>query len=457
MFALLLLANLADMVPMRWISPDPASLELIKGTPVNCLLLESNQWSSALIVTARAAGHTTLGVIRPVGDPEQEWKRAFALKLDGVVLEGAFEPALAATLEASIRDAGKAFIELPARVHMRFRNGRGVLGTFQGVWPGIRVEESGSTKAAPSGAPWIDTNIGFLRFARAQVNRRPVWIGNRAPSGQVIPGERYGKVYADAALAGARWILDLDAAFSKGLLAREQTAVAEWKSVMAIVRHFETFEWRTAQPAGLMALVQDVDSGALFSGGLLDMISVKHVPVRPVSKSQLAVGDAISLSKLAVNVDPASLTDEEKDLLRRYTSGGGTLLNGPPGWKFPAADSTRITLGEADVKVLDDIWKEVNTMTGRRNLGVRLFNVSSMLSSFDRTLSGDKIVIHLVNYSGYPVESVTVHALGKFSKAELHAPGKEPAALAVYDVEEATGVDIDKVDALATLVLTVKR
>jgi hypothetical protein len=158
-------------------------------------------------------------------------------------------------------------------------------------------------------------------------------------------------------------------------------------------------------------------------------------------------------AKLAVNVDPSSLKEEQKQALRAWTRGGGTLLSGPVTWKFPAPQAGQITLSDADVKTLDDIWKEMNTMTGRRNLGVRLFNVSSMLSNFTGSSDGKENVLQLVNYSGFPVENVTVHVLGKFKSARLLAPGLAPKNVEVYEVEEGTGIDVDSVNVAATLLM----
>ena len=46
-------------------------------------------------------------------------------------------------------------------------------------------------------------------------------------------------------------------------------------------------------------------------------------------------------------------------------------------------------------------------------MGVRLFNVSSMLSNFLAAPGGNAAVVHLVNYSDYPVENVAMHYLGE--------------------------------------------
>ena len=95
----------------------------------------------------------------------------------------------------------------------------------------------------------------------------------------------------------------------------------------------------------------------------------------------------------------------------------------------------------------------MNSMTGRRNLGVRLFNVSSMLSNFVESDDHKQSVLQFVNYSGFPVENVTVHVLGKFKSARLLSPGSPPKTVEVYEVEEGTGVDVDSVTVAATLLL----
>lgn len=94
-------------------------------------------------------------------------------------------------------------------------------------------------------------------------------------------------------------------------------------------------------------------------------------------------------------------------------------------------------------------------MINRRNLGVRLFNVSSMLSYMQASRDGKQAVLHLVNFSGYPVENVTAHVLGKFQKAWLLTPEGGKKALAPYEVEEgpATGLDIDVVPVAAAVVM----
>jgi hypothetical protein len=335
---------------------------------------------------------------------------------------------------------------------MDLNGGAPVIGTYQGVWPGVQVEPDGSAKAAPSGAAWIDTNTGFLRFARASTSSA-VWMANQPPKGQTFAAERYIQAIGDAAMVGARWVLALDDQYSQKLLARSQKELDGFKRIGQVLSYYESHkEWRSAVPYGQLALVEDAGSGALLSGGILDMIATKHTPVRPIPRQHL---DAKSLgdSSLAVSVDPSALTPDQKDVLKAFTRAGGTLLTGPPGWKFPDLRNDQITLEKDDLKKLDEIWRELNSLTGRKNLGARLFNVSSMLSNLVELPERKQVLVQLVNYSDFPVENVTVHVLGKYRSASLYRPDGDPIPVTGYDLEEGTGFDIDRIGTVATLVL----
>jgi hypothetical protein len=128
-------------------------------------------------------------------------------------------------------------------------------------------------------------------------------------------------------------------------------------------------------------------------------------------------------------------------------------LNAPPGWKIPAPRNGQITLDKKELDQIDDIWKDINSMIGRANLGVRLFNVSGMLSSLLGDADGKRVVLQLVNYTSYPVDSITIHVLGKYSRATLYAPEQPPRRLETYATEDGIGIDIDQVTVSAAVVL----
>lgn len=449
-----MIATMADWVPARWPSGDPATLALLRDTPVNCLLIEQKVWSGPFAAQARGLGIAVLGVVYPGGKTLESIRTAKEQGLAGIVLDGDFPPADAASAREESKKLDLPVVALPLRRGLIF-DGDSIVGTSQGVWPGIRpVDEKDTAHAMPSGGPWIDTNGGFLRYARS-MHRGSFWIANLPPAKEVLPVDRYLAAIADAAILGARWVVALDADFSSRLLARDPSAVRDWNRICAYLKFYEDHkQFRALPPYAKMAVVQDASSGALLSGSVLDMIAVKHTPVRPVPGSRLTV-QSLDKASMAVNVDPDGLTAEQKEALKAFTRSGGTVLNGPPGWKMPATSKNGLTVDKDDVEKLDQIWKEMNTMMGRKNLGVRLFNVSSMLSYLQASRDGKTAVLHLVNYSGYPVESVTAHVLGSFKKAYLETPEGKRKPLEAYDVEEGvgTGVDIDIVPTVAMVIL----
>jgi hypothetical protein len=436
----------SDWVPARWPWRDAKSLELIQGSPINCLLLDT--WAADLPSAAAKRGLITLAVIVPQQDAAGAARRALAAGITGIVLEGDFPEGTAGAVKSA---AGSApVIELTSRSRMMFGNGSPILGTYQGLWPGVAVQDDGAKRAGPSGSVWIDTNTGFLRAARAWGDAT-IWIANRPPEKTIVAGTRYLQVIADAAASGARWVIALDADLAARLERRDAGAVKDFGRINAMMGYFERHpEWRRMREFGRLAIVQDTAKGGLVSGGILDMIAVKHTPVEPIPSQHLN-SEALKDATMAVNVEGEDLTEAQKQILLNFAHGGGMLLTAPSGWKDRNPGGDKITLDKAELDRLGEIWKEVNSMIGRRNLGVRLFNVSTMLSNVLASPDSNTEVVQLVNYSDFPVEDVTVHYLGNFQKALLTSPDGTEKALTPYETEDGWGVDIDRVSVCATI------
>jgi hypothetical protein len=450
--AMPLLASMAPpsaWVPARWDSTAPKSLDLLTGTPINCLLLSS--YTPEFVTGAAARGIATLAVLKPGADPADPARKAIRTGLQGIVLEGDFPAGTAARVRDSLADAHAIVVELTSRARMPLGGPDPIVGTYQGVWPGIQVLDNGAAKAAPSGSPWIDTNTGFIRSVRAW-GPASVWLGYLPPAHSVVTGERYQAAIADAEMAGARWIVALDDDFSARLERGDAAAIKNWRGMAQVLQFFEGHsEWRALRSYGKLAVVQDHDD-ALLSGGILDMIAAKHTPMRAIPGQRLTP-DALQGASMAVDVDASSLTPEQREMLKNFARAGGTVLTAPPGWKGQSAlQPGQITLDTAELERLNDIWHDVQTMTGRKNLGARLFNVSSMLSNVLSTDDGKQVVVELVNYSAYPIENVSVQVLGTFKHAQLITPEGVQKDLEVYVTDEGgTGVDIDRVSACATV------
>src|SRR5580658_7570505 len=124
--AALTIAAMPDWVPARWFSKDPATLDLVYGTPVNCLLLERANWSKDFVQAAAERGVATLAIVRSASDVQEAKGLGFT--------------ALATEDETDASSAGLPVIELAARSAMKLDSNAPILATRQGIWPGIRVD-----------------------------------------------------------------------------------------------------------------------------------------------------------------------------------------------------------------------------------------------------------------------------------------------------------------------------
>lgn len=446
----------ADLVPVRWNSTDAHSLDLVAGTAVNCLLItwksDRADAFSKFATAADAKNVAVLAVLTPGSDPIQSAHQAIAAHAAGIVLDGQFPDGSAARVRDALADRKSLVIQITPRNAMQFHSGAPILATDQGVWPGIQPEPEGAAHAGPSAAAWIDTNAGFLEAANAMAGGATIWIAVRPPEKEVFKSDRYLQAVGDAALTGSRWVVNFDPATQSAIDRGDADALKTWRSVAELLTWFQKHpEWRQMPSGGKLAIVEDPKHGALMTGGILDMIATRHTPIRVETPDHLTP-DALSGTTMALNTEPESLTPEQQRILLEWRRKGGTLLTAPTGWRDSLpADLTDAKLTDDQLKRIDDMWKDVSNMIGRRNLGVRLFNVSSMLSSFRAPDSGHPAVIQLVNYSDYPVDSVTVQLLGKYTKAHLYLPDGREKDLETYAAEEGTGVDIDSIATCAVL------
>lgn len=449
--------SLADCTPARWTSGDPATLSLLAESPINCLVVEEPAWTPEFLDSARKRGIRILASLPP-DSPEPLAQEALAAGVDALYAESLASPEAAAALNALAATAGKPFVWLPERVRMPLNvephgAARPVVGTWQGLWAGVKLGHEGEAEAAPSGPPWIDTNSGFLRFVRAITPpEQAVWIANRPPAGQHVPLSRYLQAIGDAEMAGARWVLAFPASFWSELVAGVPATFEAWQKVNALLRFYKQQRALTQlADYSSLAIVQDVSSGALVSGSVLDMVESKHIPAVVIPPGFLGKAQDRSL-KLMLNIDPQSLSEPEKEAVRGAARRGAMVINGPPQWKLALPPPEAITFTDDQISQLDEIWKEINRVIGRENFAVRLFGAPAMLSNLKASPDGKTLVLHLINYSDYPVEAITVHTTDVFRKAKLLTPrGEESPEL--YKHEEGAGIDIDKVEDVAILVL----
>ena len=314
---------------------------------------------------------------------------------------------------------------------------------------GCRILAGAASRFA-TGSPWVHTNTGFLRFLHAVTNA-VVWIGVSPPPQTVYPVERYLQAMGDAELAGARWIIDLDDDFRGRLLRHETQAGKDWERIARNLRYFEDHrEWRDFQPFSYLAVVEDSDSGALLSGSLLDMLASQHTAVRVIPTRRLNSGMLRGV-RVLLDIDPDSISASQNRAIGEFIRSGGAVANPPSQWRFPAVHDRQFLLTRQQADRLQDLWELAYNVTVRKNFGARTFNTSGMLSSGLAAPNGKSVLVHLLNYTDFAVESVTVHVLGNWKRARRYTPEESEQELQVYPVKDGTGVDIDRIPVLTTV------
>ena len=430
----------------RWY--DPTTLSLLDGTPVNCLLvtltagaapeIEKQQLQLVTEYARRAheRGLAVLGLVYPGADAIASAAAARAAQLEGLVLEGQFPGGLAFTerLEKALAAANSAAVIIPVVASPLARKMARQVLAVEGVSPGVGKADDSATAGATGGV-WIDSNLWLTRSFRPDPERRPVWISHRPRVG--APGI-YALSIADAAAAGARWILALDDDLRAKLLRRESEALAVWRGISECLAFFESrAEWRGFAPFGNVGIILDADGpNPANSEEYLNLVARRRIPYRVVYRSQLS---AASLSGLraALTFDLAPPTESERKTLRAFAAAGGLVLIGPSWGGTPKDQSyTIVAEGEGEVAVYKDdspdpqsVARDLNDLVTTPELGVSVFNAPSVLPYVSVADGGARMLIQLVNYATEGAKSITIWVTGSFGSARLYAPGGAPLDL----------------------------
>jgi hypothetical protein len=376
-------------VPARWFSGDPKSLDLLTGSPISCLLVEPRHWTPQLVAEAHRRGLKMLATTADHPDA------------DALVYEGYPPPSWQPP-------AGKPVVILASREHVRAS--AAIAGTNQGLWPGIRIDDK--VIATPTTAPWIDTNLGFLRYLAAQ-HPETLWIANRPPPGNTITLRGYEKALVDAALAGARWVITVRDDFATRLLAGDRETRREWEDLMKLDRFIESQpRLRNLVTYSKIGVSVNRETGAFVSGGVLDMIGAQHIPFH-------LAGSGATFQ-----------------LFFDFADNGIV--------KFPQTSLGRISMRPGDADQLEVLYRRVQVTVGSTNYGLRVFNGVGLLSTAATLPEHDGVVVFLANYTDYPAEDITLHVLGNWKKATLETPDAGSQELTIYAVKESTAVEVPK-------------
>jgi hypothetical protein len=373
---------MASAVPFRWPGSwkDPAALSLLKGSAVNCLLVNRGGELGAVAARARQEGFQ--------------------------VADGASSP--------------------------------GGVSVIQGIWPGVKLSESGvvdQAVAGPTVVPWVDSNGWKIRLTAALNPGAVVWV-DAPPKGTRLSAESYLITVADAAAHGGRWILSLDDQLAQDIAARIPEALQTWKLLAGAAGFFAARQdWEAYLPEAVVGIVSDFSGKNEFlSSEILNLVARTNQQYRVIPAGRFADSSLNGLrAVLYADADPPA-----PDLRRRilaFAQAGGMLITGPqwgelPGSLAPAEDHPRYALrvlGKGRVAVaktaFEDPFLVANDsaiLVSHRYGLLRLWNPGAASSCLTISPDRKRAVVQLVFYSPSRVQDgPTVRVLGRYRASRL--------------------------------------
>ena len=477
--------NLDNTVPMRWQSGpleiarrektegfgprdrqalerwhQPAALEILQNTPVDCLVIawaaglpaDAEQWRTAvpLIEAARRRNLAAVGWVEGTADHRQ-------------ALAAAKTAGLAAL---AIRDF-QGNTDLPViawsnRENVPWDSGAPAVAVAGNVWPGVNITQGGGdANAGPTSLPWLDSNGWYIQMARARL-RAPLWVAFDPPGkGAVFSAQSYANAIADSEVASGRWLISLDDDFRASLAEGVAPALQSWKEIAKAARFFrDQAEWRSYRSLGLVGVISDFDGPNFeMSGEVLNLMARRDLLFRVIWKSQAAT-QAFTGLKALLYADAAAPDAVLRRKITDFVEQGGLLISGPE-WgakgkpaplDFPTQFDVRV-LGKGRLAIgrqaLSDPYQvavETQLLLSHRHDLVKIYNApSSGCTRFTAPAGGRKALLQCVSYAdggrGGGGGLRTIWIREQFRKARLWSIGNNPVSISSEPSEEYTGVE----------------
>ncbi len=398
---------------------DPAMLNLLDGTPINCLVVD---W---------AAGGVTDASQQKALQPLIEAGRRKGISFVGRVtategLSAIASAGLAAGLEALLQPSPvPATLALPAialfpRDNVDWDHVTGVFALNGNAWPGVgapAVQQSApdTAPAGPTNAPWVDSNGWVSLLARGMAPSKTLWLEVDPPaSAKMLPAEKYCLTVADARASGCRWIVDLDEPMRAALAAHAPRAAAALKQIAAMDAFFDKHpQWAEFHSVGVLTVVSDFrGDNSTMSNEVLNLLMRQHVPFTVADRTR-PLASSIAGKRAVLWVDDTEPAAEQHQALMQFVAQGGMVIAskywGPKGiaahqenWLFgydiyPLGKGRIVvaTEGFTDPFQLD---RDTHLLVGREHDPFRLFNPGTTSCFIGSEPAAQKEIVQVLNY-----------------------------------------------------------
>jgi len=398
----------AEWTPMRWPGSwkSPSALGLLKGTPINCLLIDKDAALLPVIKQAKQAGLQVAEIASP-------------------------PPGVA---------------------------------VVPGEWPGVAMARGGGASAGPTGVPWVDSNSWKIRLEAARRPGTNIWV-DVPPKGARVSASSYRTAIADAGAHGGRWVISLDAQLAAGIGDGKPDAVAAWKEITGAAGFFsKRDQWATYVPEAVVGVVSDFAGDNEFMGQeLLNLIGRTNQQYAVLLKTKLPKTLFGGL-RAVIYADAQPPEAELRKQILDFVNAGGLLITGPkwgvpPG--IPAKDDhpryAARTLGKGRIAVAkadpDDPYILANDsalLISHRYELLRFWNGGAVGSYLTVAPDRKRAVAHLLFYADRGPDHASVRIAGRYRKVNLWTPDRpEPRPVEVEIQKDAVELHLPAVSQYA--------
>jgi len=402
-----------EWAPMRWPSAwqDPSSLDLLKGSGINFLLIENHAELDAVRAAARQQG---FGVAAP-GSP-------------------------------------------PAGVTV-----------VQGVWPGAMGGPQDRVAAGPTGVPWVDSNGWAVLLAAARRPESAVWVEASPKEGQPAGPAGYLVAVADSAAYGGRWIISLGGALLQSLAAGKSAALETWGKLSAATAFFNAHkEWAGYSQRALIGVISDfAGENEFLNQEILNLAARAGEPCRVMLKDRVAAASFRGLRGV-IYADTGAPAPALREQILDFVKGGGLLITAPqwgkvenarpvapehPRYACYASGKGRIAQAREHLNDAYEAANDAVVMVSHRYDLVRLWNGGSSGFYFAESEDRRRAVVHLIFYADHGPAFSTVRVAGKYRSAAILAPGDPGRRVEMLAQKDAVEVHLPQVPVYVALQL----
>jgi hypothetical protein len=421
---------------------QPAALDLLKGTPINCLVVE---WAAG--APEDAAQQVAL---KPLIEAGRVKGISFVGRVSAKDLAAAATSAKAAGLAAILITApAKQELELPAilqsaRDSVAWTAATSIFSASDNEWPGVKMDtmKGDTAVAGPTGVPWVNSNAWFSLLAAELAPGKTVWLDFDPPDDATVAHPAsYPLAIADSEVYGSRWILSLDDKFRVGLLKSVPQATAMWAKANETLTFFTSHpQWHGYKAQGILTVISDFsgDNG-FISGETMNLLNRRHIQFKVMERSK-ALQVPMPGEKALLWLDRDAPTTEQRAKALAFVHQGGLLIAptywGPAGVKPTRRDPSIAyqvyNVGQGQMAVPDEgfadpyqVALDTQLLVSRRNDLARLYNpaTTNVHCSFDPVRQHR--LAQIVNYSAAPAEFVTLWVNTRARAARFWKPGTQ--------------------------------